>query len=65
MREIKIAKRRLYLLVFTTLWSFGIATEFVLTRHAAGREVWATVIRNAVFSVVVTTILYFMRKDEK
>jgi hypothetical protein len=65
MREIKLAKWRLYLLIFTTLWSFGIATDFVLTRHAAGGEVRATVLHNAVFAVVVTSILYFTRKDEK
>jgi hypothetical protein len=65
MGEIKLAKWRFYLLVFITLWSFGIATDFMLARHAAGSDMWATVFHNSAFAIVVTAILYFMRTAEK
>ena len=59
MREIRLARWRLYLLVFIMLWSFGIAIDFV---DAAGREARSTVLHNVVFAAGVTSILYFMRR---
>lgn len=51
MGEIRLAKWRLYALVFTMLWSFGIAIDFV---DAAGGKARATILHNAAYATVVT-----------
>jgi ABC-type Mn2+/Zn2+ transport system permease subunit len=65
MREIRLAKWRFYLLGFITLWSFGIAADFMVAQYAAGRETWTTLLHNAAFAAGVTLFSYFMHRDEK
>jgi hypothetical protein len=65
MRDIKIAKWRLYLGMFIGLWSFLVASDFILTARATGQPIWGKVLREAEIPAVVMLIMYFINKDER
>jgi hypothetical protein len=64
MKQIQLEKWRVYLLAFIGLWSIGLLGD-LLGRLPWNSDTRSAVLHNLLFATVITSIIYFARKDDK
>jgi hypothetical protein len=60
--EIRVPKWCYYLVMFLLALASTTAVSFMFVLHAAGHEVWGTVLHEATFAAFLTAFMYLVRR---